>query len=197
MPSIVDVEDVFYRFERPELEREEGLPCMRSFLIAALSYGVSRSDNLLLPRDFLSSSRVRQQQAVIVLPDEIREDLTDRDPGIDGIRFPKFRYIEDLKARPGVERFYFRHTGRWPDTVPRVTREQLWPRGDFLLEILVLLIAASYRLSMTFPRRLDLIDGGYAQDEFLSYLKTLHAKYHELFIMPKEKIAASFGVTIL
>jgi hypothetical protein len=189
LPSIIDVEDVFYRFEHEELDLEDGIACMRGYLTAALTYHVESLGILRLPRGFMASSRVQRQQAVIILPDEIREDLTDRDPGIDGIRFPKYRYVENLKARPGVQRFYFRHTGRWPDSIPRFTREELWPRDDFLLETLVLLAAASYRLRQAIPKRLDLIEGGYAPEEFLSYLKTLYDRYRFSFVTPQEGLA--------
>lgn len=197
LPSIVDVEDVFYRFEQAQLEDSSAMTCIRAYVKARLTYHVDSTDILLLPRGFLSSSRVKAQEAVIIMPDEIREDLTDRDPGIDGIRYPKFRFIEDLKTRPGVTRFYFRHNGRGLEAAGSMTRERLWPRDDFLLKTLVLLTAGSYPLHQALPKRLDLIDGGYSRDEFLAYISELYADYRSSFLDPSGDLSRDVFHTLV
>jgi len=193
LPTIVDVQDVFYRFERPELDQSDAMSCILTYLSARLTYDADSSDFLFLPAGFMASSRVKAQEAVIILPDEIREDLLDRDPGIGGIRFPKFRYIEDIKTRPGITRFYFRHIGRGLEGTTSPTREQLWPREDFLLNSLIMLVAGSYRLRQAIPKRLDLIDGGYDRDEFLSYLRALYNRYRHSFVTAKENLGRRYG----
>jgi|GEM_PF-4250308 len=197
LPSIIDVEDVFYRFEHHRLQKADSLSCMLCYLTSALTYNLQSSDLMMLPEDFLRSSRVNSQQAVIIIPDEKREDEPNRSPGPDGITFPKYRYIEDLGARPGVDRFYFKHKGSWPEQLSSVKREHLWPRDDFLLQALILLIAASYRMSQAIPKRLDLIDGGYSPADFLSYCQELYKRHRYQFFTGYESIAKSFGTLIL
>jgi len=177
LPPIVDVEDVFYRFEHERMHQEDSIGCMASYLMAAITYGLQSPDMVLLPKGFLEASRVHAQGAVILIPDEIREDEPGRRPSPSGIVFPKYRYIEDLRSRPGVAHFYFRHTGRRPEK-PSITRERLWPRDDFLLETLVILMAASYPLRMRVPKRLDLIDGGYDRAGFLAHCISLYEREH-------------------
>lgn len=193
LPSIVDVEDVFYRFEYSELDEADAMSCILAYLSARLTYGAQSSDLLFVPAGFIASSRVRAQEAVIILPDEIREDLLDREPGIGGIRFPKFRYIEDLKTRPGMTRFYFKHSGRGLNHQNSPTREQLWPRDDFLLRSLILMLAGSYRMRQAIPKRLDLIDGGYDRDAFLRYLRELYSRYRHAFVTPHENMGRRNG----
>jgi hypothetical protein len=189
LPSIVDVEDVFYRFEQAQLEQADAMPCVRAYVKARLTYHADSTDTLMLPREFLSSSRVKAQESVIIMPDEVREDLTDREPGIDGIRYPKFRFIEDLKTRPGLTRFYFRHNGRGVEIAGPMTRERLWPRDDFLPKTLILLTAGRYRLSEAIPKRLDLIDGGYSPDEFLANISELYTNYRYSFLDPSSDLS--------
>jgi len=197
LPSIVDVDDVFYRFEQPQFEESDSMSCMLAYVKAQLTYQAGSTATLLLPRGFLASSRVKAQEAVIIMPDEIREDLADREAGIDGIRYPKFRYIEDLKTRPGLTRFYFRHNGRGVEGPGLIARERLWPRDDFLLKTLILLIAGSYPLSQAIPRRLDLIDGGYSQGEFGTYVSELYTKYRHSFLRPKSDLSRKYFHTII
>jgi hypothetical protein len=192
LPSIVDVEDVFYRFEHSCLSKSDSIACMLCYLTSVLTYGMDpqSSDMILLPEGFLHASRVHAQEAAIVVPDEIREDEPNRTPGPGGITFPKYRYIEDLASRPGVARFYFKHTGTWPEKLSSIRRERLWPRDDFLLETLVLLIASSYRLSQAIPKRLDLIDGGYHPADFFSYCQELYDQYRYRFVTGDEAVAS-------
>ncbi len=193
MPSVIDVEDVFYRFENNLLSKEDSIACMLCYLEAALARGLQSGEMMLVPEGFLRTSRVLAQEAVIMIPDEVREDEPGRQPSHDGRRLPKYRYIEDVRSRPGVTRFYFKHTGLWPEKLKAINRERLWPRDDLLLETLVLLIASSYRLGQVIPKRLDLIDGGYAQDEFLAVCKELYGRYRHRFGTGYEGVASSFG----
>src|SRR5262249_4452394 len=57
LPSIVDVEDVFYRFEQAHLEDSSAMSCIHAYVKARLTYHAGSTDILLLPRGFLSSSR--------------------------------------------------------------------------------------------------------------------------------------------
>lgn len=184
LPSIIDVEDVFYRFEQEQIEQPDAMSCMIAYVKSRLAYHAGSTDTLILPRGFLASSRIAAQRAVIIMPDEIRADLEDREPGVDGIRFPKFRFVEDLKTRQGLTRFYFRHTGHGVEGDRAISREQLWPREDYLLKTLVLLFAGSYPLSMAIPKRLELIDGGYSPQEFLAHVAGLYTKYRHSFLTP-------------
>jgi len=196
LPSIIDVEDVFYRFEHATLDKEKSLALIRCYLAAVFTYGLESSELLLLPRDFLRSSRVHAQKAVIVVPDEFREDEPNRAPGPGGVTFPQYRFIEDLRSRPGLVRFYFKHTGHWPESLKAVSREKLWPRDDFLLQTLILLMASFYRLTQKIPKRLDLIDGGYAQDQFAAHCQALYEGFRPLsqFFTGYEQVARSLGV---
>ena len=197
LPSVVDVEDVFYRFERNTLERHESIELVLCYLSSVFAYDLDSSDLLFLPNDFLRSSRVHMQESVMLIPDEIREDEPNRTPGFGGVIFPKYRYIEDIGSRPGVVRFYFKHEGIWPERLKLLRRERLWPRDDFLLETLILLIASSYRLTEALPKRLDLIDGGYSQVEFLSFCQSLYEKHRHQFFTTSEQVARRSGTLIL
>ncbi len=176
LPSIIDLEDVLYRFEYPGLRREDVRDLFECYYGAIHVEKLKDHDLFMVPEGALTSSRVSRHQAVIILPDELRKDRTDVKPGVDGITLPEFQFIEDLAAREGVEKFYFRHAGTFPSSL-LITREQLWPRDDPFLEIIVTIMTALYPI-MTFsgyvvPQRLDLIDGGYGATEFLELCKSL------------------------
>ena len=121
---------------------------------------------LVLPEGFYGSTRVDKQDAIIILPDEVREDHEDREPNIEGIRFPKYRYIEDLGSREGVQQFYFRHTGEPPAGAAPLRREDLWPRDDTLLDVVSRIVLGRYRLRHRHPCRPDLIDVGFDNEEY-------------------------------
>lgn len=178
LPSIINLEDVLFRFERAGFRREDMIDLFECYYGAIHVENLKDHDLFMVPESALTSSRVSRQQAVIILPDELRKDRADVKPGVDGITLPEFQFIEDIAAREGVEKFYFHHTGTFPSSLP-ITREQLWPRDDPFLEIIVSIMTALYPI-MTFsghvvPQRLDLIDGGYnANDkEFLELCKSL------------------------
>lgn len=166
LPSIVDVRDVIYRFETANLNRAESRRCLDTYIGAHYIDGLRNPNLLFLPKGFYESTRVSRQDAVIVFPDEIREDHTDREPGIGGIVFPKYRYIEDLAARDGVEKFYFSHSGNLPEGITSITRDTLWPREDALLETVVRIILGRYRMRMQHAKRLDLVDVGFENERF-------------------------------
>lgn len=166
LPSIVDARDVIYRYETESLERAECRRCLDTYIGAHYIDGLRNPNLLFLPTGFYDSTRVSRQDAVIIFPDEIREDLTDRKPGIGGIVFPKYRYIEDLSARDGVEKFYFRHSGNLPEGVANITREYLWPRDDALLETVVRIILSANPIRRQQAKRLDLVDVGFENERF-------------------------------
>jgi hypothetical protein len=197
LPSIVDVKDVIYRFEMKDLTMAESRTCLDAYVGARLIDGFQDPDLLILPDGFYETTRVSKQDAVIIFPDEIREDRPDREPGPEGIRFPKYRYIEDLLARDGVQAFYFQHTGEIPAGTAATTREVLWPRDDVLLELVVRIILADYRLRMNHPRRPDLIDVGFDNEEFARQSTLRYWADRPIFFTEYEKFGASFGALTL
>jgi hypothetical protein len=193
LPSIIDVKDVMYRFEMEGLARSESRTCLETYVGASLIDGFQDQDLLFLPEGFYETTRVAKQDAVIILPDEIREDHLDREPGVGGIRFPKYRYIEDLAAREGVQKFYFRHTGAAPSSAATVTREDLWPRDDVLLEMVVCIVLGTYRLRKKHPKRPELIDVGYDNDAFAREYSERYWADRPAFFTEYEKLGARFG----
>jgi tetratricopeptide (TPR) repeat protein len=196
LPSIIALEDVLYRFERPGLQRQFACDFFDCYYGAIHLDGLADVERLVMPAGSLALSRITQQQAVIILPDELRKDLTDVEPGVDGITLPKFQYIDDIAARDGVERFYFHHTGMIPTSMA-VTREQLWPRDDPFLEIIVRIMTALYPV-MAFkghviPQRLDLLDAGYNSKEFLHLCESLANRDPLLLVNYRELYAMSLG----
>lgn len=196
LPSIINVEDVLYRFEKRGLGLDEAIRCFECYCGAVHLDGLADPDLFFIPDGALESSRVRRQRAFIILPDELRKDVEGREPGPGGIVFPQFRYIEDLAARPGVQRFYFRQGGPLPAEA-QLTREHLWPRADPVLVMVVAMITAVYPLAMfapdIMPVRLDLIDAGYGQSEFLQMCRELAARYRMVVYDYEAYHAASFG----
>jgi hypothetical protein len=198
MPSVVDLQDIMYRFEKIGFDREESIKCFEYYFGSVFTKSLNNLDLLFLPEGFFETTRMSKQQSVIVFPDEIREDMPDREPGNDGIVFPKYRYIEDLAKRKGLEKFYFQHTGTFPSDAKQITREILWPRNDDMLPIIVGIIMAQYPLSMSLPQRLDLIDGGYERDIFVDYCESLSQKHKISLFDGYSKITNSiFPLSIL
>lgn len=193
LPSIIDVKDVIYRFEMDGLTRSDSRTCLDTYIGASFIDRFQDQDLLFLPEGFYETTRVAEQDAVIIFPDEIREDHLDREPGIGGIRFPKYRYIEDLAAREGVQRFYFRHTGAAPSGTAAITREDLWPRDDVLLDLVVRVILGTYRLRLKHPKRPDLIDVGYDNEVFAKEASERYWADRPVFFTEYEKLGAQFG----
>lgn len=128
------------------------------------------------PAEALELTRFWRQSAVLLLPDELRRDDPKKMPGVAGINVPAFQFIEDLAAREGMEKFYFKHTGDLPRDFS-LSREYLWPRKDPYLPILAGGMTAIYPLHRFLPHiipyRLNLIDHGYGKEEFLHFMKSL------------------------
>lgn len=126
--------------------------------------------NLLrLPNNSYQDSRVFRQKAVILLPDELREEDETSELSIIGTRLPRYQYIEDLSSRDGVKKYFFRHS---KNNDLSLNREYLWPREDPILNLVIWIVGSICQ--RTFGRenhiilhRLDLIDGGYDPGEFL------------------------------
>jgi len=197
LPSVIDVKDVIYRFEVKGLDRKESRTCIDAYVGASMIDHFIDPDLLILPGGFYGTTRVSKQDAVIILPDEIREDHLEREPGIGGIRFPKYRYIEDLGAREGVEQFYFIHTGEVPPEAARIRREELWPRDDFLLEVVARIVLGTNRVRKIIPKRPDLIDVGFDNDEFARECSDRYWADRPTFFTEYEKIGAQFGALTL
>ncbi|MHB8974406.1 MAG: hypothetical protein ACYC3X_26265 [Pirellulaceae bacterium] len=193
LPSIVDVKDVIYRFEFDGLQRSDARTCLDAYVGASLIDGFQDQDLLFLPEGFYETTRVAKQDAVIIFPDEIREDHLDREPGVGGIRFPRYRYIEDLAERDGVQKFYFKHSAVAQAGAAAITREKLWPRDDVLLEMVVRIILASYRARHKHAKRPDLIDVGYDNEAFAKEASDRYWKDRPVFFTEYEKIGASLG----
>ncbi len=198
LPSIIDLSDVMDRFEHPGLRHEDVRDLFETYYGAVHIEKLKDHDLFMVPEGTLASSRINQQQAVIILPDELRKDRSDVSPGVDGITLPEFQFIEDLASRDGVEKFYFHHTGTFPASLS-ITREQLWPRNDPFLEIIVSIMTALYPI-MTFsghvvPQRLDLIDGGYDAMEFLEICKSL-AQRDPMILVSFEELNAMGSLAI-
>jgi hypothetical protein len=197
LPSIVDVEDVIYRFETKGLSEDESRECLDAYVGACLVDHLRNLNLLVLPEGFYATTRVARQHAVIIFPDEIREDHLEREPGPGGIRLPKYRYIEDLAARQGVQAFYFRHTGTAPEDSMRLTREYLWPREDVLLETVVRLVLAAYRLGERRPKRPELIDVGFDNEAFALEAATRLWSKRPILFDEQEKLALQNYVILL
>jgi hypothetical protein len=200
LPPMIDTEDVLQRFERPGLSIDGVLNCFEAYAGAVFLDNLQNTDLFFLPEGALARSRVTRQQAMIILPDELRRDLPNRGPGAGGITFPAYRYIEDIAARDGVEHFYFRHTGQPPDRV-HLRREDLWPRDDPFIEIIVAILTAVYPLSAfvpdIMPQRLDLIDAGFDRTEFLQLCEALALKRRMIMLDHAHLMAAQFGALVM
>src|ERR1035441_1931540 len=117
----------------------------------------------------------------------------ERDPGVDGIRFPKYRYVEDIALREGVQKFFFLHTGDMPEGADRITREELWPRDDLLLDVVVRIVLGTYRMRHNHPKRPDLIDVGFDNEEFARFVSASYWRERPVFFTEYEKLGAQFG----
>jgi hypothetical protein len=193
LPSIVDAKDVVYRFEVEGLTSTDSRMCVDTYVGASLIDGFQDSNLLVLPDAFYRTSRIDKQDAVIIFPDEIRQDDMERSQGVDGIRFPKYRYVEDLAAREGVQKFFFRHTGNLPSEVAKIKREELWPRDDLLLDVVVRIVLGDYRMRDNHPKRPDLIDGGFDNEEFARSASERYWADRPTFFTEYERLVAGLG----
>lgn len=197
LPSIVDLQDIMYRFEKPGFKIEDSLKCFDYYFGTVFKNGVQDLDLLFLPERFWEKTRLAKQEAVIIFPDEIRNNRPEGTPGIDNIGFSEIRYIEDIAKREGVEKFYFRHNGHLPAELRRLTREELWPRDDDLLQFIVDIMMAQYPSRYVIPQRLDLIDGAYDQAQFTDHCVSLFKKRRISLFDGYAKLATRSGVIVI
>jgi hypothetical protein len=191
LPSIIDTEDVLYRFERRGLAIGDVLKCFEAYFGAVFLDGLQNTDLFFLPEGALANSRVTRQKALIILPDELRRDLPSG---------TAFRFVEDLAKRDGVEKYYFHHTGRSPESV-KLQRQDLWPRDDPFVQIIVAILTAVYPLSAflpdILPQRLDLIDAGYDHADFLQLCEKFAISHHMVLYDHDAMMATRSGTLIL
>lgn len=168
--SIIDIDDIFanlaYNSECIGSFFDSFAKFYSQVMMDKSSPGV---DELKPPRDSYNESRIYRQKAVIILPDEIREDDKESEFSIIKSHLPKYQYIEDISVRNKVKKFYFRHT---KNNKIDLNREDLWPREDPFLFLVVWIISAICQRTFSMDHhvilhRLDLIDGGYEAGEFL------------------------------
>jgi hypothetical protein len=112
------------------------------------------------PQRSFAASRLGRQSAVVIVPDELR--ITAR-PGNEP-DYAEFQAVEDLSAREGFERFYFRHSAQPPPL--GITREHLWPmeRDVFKLTVSRVLDPSTGQYAyerIPIPKRIDLVSTGY------------------------------------
>ena len=136
-------------------------------------YWERRYDLLKFPLGSVSSSRIGQQQAAVVIPDQIEvllENAYILSSKGDLIEHPNNRIqmsIEDLNSRKGMKCYYFLHTNT--DPCPSITPSYLWPNDDdFFLLALAYLFAGGFgfyipNTPFVCPVRPDLIDPGYGR----------------------------------
>jgi len=200
LPSIIDLRDVYYRFETAGLNINDSLDCFRLYFGASFIEQFRNINMFYLPENFFKDTRISRQEAVIIMPDEIREDETGRKPGTDGIVFPKYRYLEDLSTRDGVEKFYFKHTGEWPAEISKITREYLWPRSDedHLLNIIFDIVVAFYPDRNAVPQRFDLIDSAFNKKTFIEECIKKYEHYSQTILFDEAGLQAiRFGSLLI
>lgn len=174
-PGFVDLCDLLLSLEENGLNDEEFLTRFKMDYEEMYVLRGNMKDKFRLPENCTEKTRIGAQKACLIIPDELREDIGA--PQVDEICKPKYQYIEDLIERPGVERFYFRHTPINKNHIS-VTREALWPREEVLLKAIVAVITAIHPThefgDENIVQRLELIDGGYNNNDFV---KDLYSKY--------------------
>jgi hypothetical protein len=114
------------------------------------------------PRGSFAASRLGRQSAVVIVPDELR--VTAR-PG-NQPDYAEFQAVEDLSAREGFERFYFRHSDR-PPPLGDIAREHLWPTEHDCFKATVSRVLDPSTPQYAFagipiPKRIDMVSTGYA-----------------------------------
>ena len=166
-----------------------------------------RYELLKFPKGSVSSSRIGRQSAAVVIPDEIHKiakasrSATQPVSGLPTITPEEDilvqQSVEDISYRRAVTCYYFRHTSIEP--CPSISPEYLWPiEGDFFLLLIAYLFVSgySYYLSPAFelPLRLDLIDKGHGQIDYVSLLKRAESILSdENTLMISKFVAQAFG----
>lgn len=117
------------------------------------------------PKGTFASSRLGRQKAVVIVPDELRKTVYLRDAE----DYASMQAIEDISAREGFDRFYFRHSDTCPE-INEINREYLWPvDGDQYLNLVKFPIDPStpqfFFSDEALYKRKDLIAGGYSDEK--------------------------------
>lgn len=167
--SLVDVDGVFERMGSDCGDVRSFFDSFRIFYTERMKDNHADLKDLDLPKKLYKNSRVSRQKALLLIPDEIREDDKNSEFSVIRTWLPKYQYIEDISTRRGVEKFYFKHS---VDNDVGLSREELWPRNDPLLYLVIWIMTSICQRSFSkdhhmIMNRLDLIDGGYDAAEFL------------------------------
>jgi hypothetical protein len=122
------------------------------------SLGVRHFALLWMPPGGFAESRLGRQEAVMVVPDELRIEYREEDDY-------QLQAIEDLRFRDGFEAFYFRHSRARPDLGP-IDRDYLWSKeGDLFRELVLRILdpsAPAYgREHIDLPKRPELVSDGF------------------------------------
>lgn len=167
--SVIDIDNIFCHLACDTPDINIFFNGFKTFYSKKMLNRYADYSLIQLPKDSYGNSRIRRQKAVVILPDEIREDDETSGLSIIGNRLPRFQYIEDLSSRDGVDKYYFRHS---ENNELKFNREYFWPREDPVLKLVVWIVSSICQ--RTFSRdnhlivnRLDLIDSGYDPGEFL------------------------------
>jgi hypothetical protein len=173
--SLIDMDDIFEPLSYDGTDIDSFFDTFKTFFSKKMMGKDAGYDLLKLPKGSYQNSRIFRQKAVILLPDEIREDDESSELSIIGNRLPRYQYIEDLSVRDGVEKFYFRQSR---NNGLAINREYLWPREDPMLNLVVWIISSICQRAFSkdnhlIMHRLDLIDGGYDPGEFLTLCQNL------------------------
>jgi FRG domain. len=176
--SLVDIDAIFEQMAEDAGDIDNFYKAFETFYTNKMT-GKDADYNLIkIPVHAYQNSRIFRQKAVIILPDEIREDLESSEWSIIGNKLPQYQFIEDLSCRDGLEKFYFRHS---KDNELELNREYLWPREDPVLSQVIWIISAICQRSFSKDKhfimhRLDLIDGAYNPGEFLTMCQNIALK---------------------
>jgi hypothetical protein len=116
-----------------------------------------------LAKGAFEHSRLGRQNAVIIVPDELRQTIHPNE----GQDYAIFQAIEDLSKRRGFERFYFKHSDIQPD-IGKIDREYLWPRENDVFKLIVSRVLALSTPVYTIrgrpiQKRIDLISSGFSR----------------------------------
>jgi hypothetical protein len=169
--TTLDLSDVLYRFERSEINPANVREIFKCYYGATYREQLRDFDLLMLSRGSVALSRIAHQRAVIIFPDELRKD-------------------------PGPQ---FHHTGELPASIA-ISREELWPRDDPFLEIIVSIMTGYYPLRAfeddVMPHRLDLIDAGFDKDNFLQICQELALHGRPLDLVSDDEHFNSMNLTV-
>jgi len=83
--------------------------------------------------------------------------------------------------------------GAAPSSTATITRKDLWPRDDVLLDMVVRIILGTYRLGPKHPKRPELIDVGYDNEAFAKEASERYWADRPVFFTEYEKIGAQHG----